>query len=181
MHILLHWTNEDPTRKDLLDTPRRVAEAYDDWFSGYHIKPRKYLEHTFKKMTGYNELIVLHNISYKSHYEHHITPIIGKVHIGYLPRCKMINISKLARVVENYARRFQVQEKITAQITQYIQDMLQPLGIDVMVESTHECITTRDIHKRDISMITSKMLNSFRKDAHTRTKFLQFIEVDGKR
>ncbi|MEA0940669.1 GTP cyclohydrolase I FolE [Xanthomonas campestris pv. campestris] len=181
VRTLLRWAGEDPAREGLLDTPRRVAEAYGDWFSGYREEPREYLERTFEEVAGYDELIVLRDISYESHCEHHMAPIIGKVHVGYLPRGKVVGISKLARVVESYARRFQVQEKMTAQIAQCIQDVLQPRGVGVVVEGAHECMTTRGIHKRGVSMVTSKMLGSFREDARTRAEFLQFIEVGGKR
>ena len=181
VRTLLRWAGEDPAREGLLDTPRRVAEAYGDWFSGYREEPRAYLERTFEEVAGYDELIVLRDISYESHCEHHMAPIIGKVHVGYLPRGKVVGISKLARVVESYARRFQVQEKMTAQIAQCIQDVLQPRGVGVVVEGAHECMTTRGIHKRSVSMVTSKMLGSFREDARTRAEFLQFIEVGGKR
>lgn len=181
VRTLLRWAGEDPTREGLLDTPRRVADAYGDWFSGYREEPREYLERTFEEVAGYDELIVLRDISYESHCEHHMAPIIGKVHVGYLPRGKVVGISKLARVVESYARRFQVQEKMTAQIAQCIQDVLQPDGVGVVVEGAHECMTTRGIHKRGVSMVTSKMLGSFREDARTRAEFLQFIEVGSKR
>ena len=181
VRTLLRWAGEDPAREGLLDTQRRVAEAYGDWFSGYREEPRAYLERTFEEVAGYDELIVLRDISYESHCEHHMAPIIGKVHVGYLPRGKVVGISKLARVVESYARRFQVQEKMTAQIAQCIQDVLQPRGVGVVVEGAHECMTTRGIHKRGVSMVTSKMLGSFREDARTRAEFLQFIEVGGKR
>lgn len=181
VRTLLRWAGEDPAREGLLDTPRRVAEAYGDWFSGYREEPRAYLERIFEEVAGYDELIVLRDISYESHCEHHMAPIIGKVHVGYLPRGKVVGISKLARVVESYARRFQVQEKMTAQIAQCIQDVLQPRGVGVVVEGAHECMTTRGIHKRGVSMVTSKMLGSFREDARTRAEFLQFIEVGGKR
>ncbi|MFC0155364.1 GTP cyclohydrolase I FolE [Xanthomonas dyei] len=181
VRTLLRWAGEDPSREGLLDTPRRVAEAYGDWFSGYREEPRDYLERTFEEVAGYDELIVLRDISYESHCEHHMAPIIGKVHVGYLPSVKVVGISKLARVVESYARRFQVQEKMTAQIAQCIQDVLQPRGVGVVVEGSHECMTTRGIHKRGVSMVTSKMLGSFREDARTRAEFLQFLEVGGKR
>ncbi|MCC4619725.1 GTP cyclohydrolase I FolE [Xanthomonas cassavae CFBP 4642] len=181
VRTLLRWAGEDPAREGLLDTPRRVAEAYGDWFSGYREEPREYLERTFEEVAGYDELIVLRDISYESHCEHHMAPIIGKVHVGYLPRGKVVGISKLARVVESYARRFQVQEKMTAQIAQCIQDVLQPRGVGVVVEGAHECMTTRGIHKRGVSMVTSKMLGSFREDARTRAEFLQFLEVGSKR
>lgn len=181
VRTLLRWAGEDPTREGLLDTPRRVAEAYGDWFSGYRDDPRAYMERTFEEVAGYDELIVLRDIEYESHCEHHMAPIIGRVHVGYLPAGKVVGISKLARVVEAYARRFQVQEKMTAQIAQCIQDVLQPVGVGVVVEGAHECMTTRGIHKRGVSMVTSKMLGSFREDARTRAEFLRFIEVGGKR
>ena len=177
VRTLLRWAGEDPSREGLLDTTRRVAEAYGDWFSGYPDDPRAYLERTFEEVAGYDEMIVLRDIEYESHCEHHMAPIIGKVHVGYLPDGKVVGISKLARVVEAYARRFQVQEKMTAQIANCIQRALQPRGVGVVVEGAHECMTTRGIHKRGVSMVTSKMLGSFREDARTRSEFLQFIDV----
>lgn len=177
VRTLLRWAGEDPAREGLIDTPRRVAKAYSDWFSGYRVDPREYLARTFEEVEGYDELIVLRDIEFESHCEHHMAPIIGKAHIGYLPAGKVVGISKLARVVEAYARRFQVQEKMTAQIANCIQDVLQPRGVGVVVEGAHECMTTRGIHKRGVSMITSKMLGGFRDDARTRAEFLRFIDV----
>ena len=177
VRTLLAWAGEDPAREGLLDTPKRVVDAYGDWFSGYDDDPREYLARTFEEVAGYDELIVLRDIEFESHCEHHMAPIIGKVHVGYLPNGKVVGISKLARVVETYARRFQVQEKMTAQIAQSIQDVLQPLGVGVVVEGAHECMTTRGVHKRGVSMITSKMLGMFRDDARTRAEFLRFIDV----
>ncbi|MCY7313226.1 MAG: GTP cyclohydrolase I FolE [Pseudoxanthomonas sp.] len=178
VRTLLAWAGEDPTREGLLDTPKRVVEAYGDWYSGYHEDPREYLERTFKEVAGYDEMIVLRDIEFESHCEHHMAPIIGKAHVGYLPDGKVVGISKLARVVETYARRLQVQEKMTAQIAQCIQEVLQPLGVAVVVEGAHECMTTRGIHKRGVSMVTSKMLGSFREDARTRAEFLRLIQVN---
>ncbi len=175
VRTLLRWAGEDPAREGLLDTPRRVAKAYGDWFSGYSVDPREYLARTFEEVEGYDELIVLRDIEFESHCEHHMAPIIGKAHVGYLPAGKVVGISKLARVVET--RRFQVQEKMTAQIANCIQDVLQPRGVGVVVVGAHECMTTRGIHKRGVSMITSKMLGSFREDARTRAEFLRFIDV----
>ncbi|AIC10369.1 GTP cyclohydrolase I FolE [Xylella fastidiosa subsp. morus] len=177
VRTLLRWAGEDPTREGLLDTPRRVVEAYGDWFSGYREDPHDYLQRTFEEISGYDEMIVLRNITYESHCEHHMAPIIGKVHVGYLPNGKVVGISKLARVVESYARRFQIQEKMTAQIAACIQDTLTPRGVGVVIEGAHACMTTRGIHKRGVSMVTSKMLGTFREDARTRAEFLQFIEV----
>ena len=177
VRVLLRWAGEDPAREGLIDTPRRVAEAYTDWFRGYEMDPHEFMRRTFEEVAGYDEMVVLRDITFESHCEHHMAPIIGRAHVGYLPRGKVVGISKLARVVEAYARRFQVQEKMTAQIAGCIQDVLQPLGVGVVVEGVHECMTTRGIHKRGVSMITSKMLGTFREDARTRAEFLRFIDV----
>ena len=182
VRTLLSWAGDDPAREGLVDTPKRVAKAYQDWFSGYGDDPADYLKRTFEEVEGYDELIVLRDIEFESHCEHHMAPIIGKAHVGYLPSGKVVGISKLARVVETYARRLQVQEKMTAQIAQVIQDVLQPRGVGVVIEGAHECMTTRGVHKRGVSMVTSKMLGTFRDDARTRAEFLRFIETGhGKR
>ena len=177
VRTLLRWSGEDPAREGLLDTPKRVAKAYLDWFSGYRLDPDDYLARTFREVCGYDELIVLRDIQFESHCEHHMAPIIGRAHVGYLPNGKVVGISKLARVVDAYARRFQVQEKMTAQIADCIQRVLQPRGVGVVIEAAHECMTTRGVHKRGVSMITSKMLGTFREDARTRAEFLAFIDV----
>ncbi|MDC7806786.1 GTP cyclohydrolase I FolE [Luteimonas sp BLCC-B24] len=176
VRTLLRWAGEDPEREGLLDTPRRVAEAYGEWFGGYAIDPDAYLARTFEEVEGYDEMIVLRDIEYESHCEHHMAPIIGRVHVGYLPAGRVVGISKLARVVEAYAKRFQVQEKMTAQIAGCIERALAPLGVGVVVEGAHECMTTRGVHKRGVSMVTSRMLGSFRDDARTRAEFLRFVE-----
>ena len=181
VRTLLQWAGEDPTREGLIDTPARVARAYKDWFSGYALDPADYLRRTFKQVEGYDELIVLRDIDFESHCEHHMAPIIGKAHVGYLPNGRVVGISKLARVVEAYARRFQVQEKLTAQIARSIEEVLQPRGVAVVIEATHECMTTRGIHKRGVSMVTSAMLGAFREDARTRAEFLQFIGMSSGR
>ena len=178
---LIRWAGDDPSREGLIDTPRRVVRAYKEWFGGYAEDPRAYLERTFEEVAGYDEMIVLRDIEYESHCEHHLAPIIGRIHVGYLPSRKVVGISKLARVVEVYSRRLQVQEKLTAQIAECIQDILSPLGVGIVAEGVHECMTTRGIHKRGVSMITSTMLGSFREDARTRAEFLRFIDVGGKR
>jgi GTP cyclohydrolase I len=177
IRTLLRWAGENPAREGLVDTPRRVADAYRDWFSGYAVDPHEFLHRTFEEVEGYDELIVLRDIAFESHCEHHMAPIIGRAHVGYLPADKVVGISKLARVVEAYARRFQVQEKMTAQIAHCIEDVLKPRGVGVVVEATHECMTTRGIHKRGVSMVTSQMLGSFREDARTRAEFLAFIDL----
>jgi GTP cyclohydrolase I len=177
VRTLLRWAGEDPGREGLLETPKRVVEAYGDWFSGYAIDPREYLQRTFEEMAGYDEMVVLRDIEFESHCEHHMAPIIGKAHVGYLPTTKVVGISKLARVVDVFARRFQVQEKMTAEIARCINDVLQPRGVGVVIEAAHECMTTRGVHKRGVSMITSKMLGAFRDDARTRAEFLTFIDI----
>jgi GTP cyclohydrolase I len=179
VRTLLRWAGDDPSREGLLDTPKRVAEAFRDWYSGYSVDPREYLRRTFEEVAGYDELIVLRDIEFESHCEHHMAPIIGRAHVGYLPTNKVVGISKLARVVEAYARRLQVQEKLTAQIAQCIDDVLKPRGVGVVIEATHECMTTRGVHKRGVSMVTSQMLGSFRDDARTRAEFLTFINIRG--
>ncbi|MEM7433211.1 MAG: GTP cyclohydrolase I FolE [Pseudomonadota bacterium] len=173
---LLLWAGEDPSREGLLDTPSRVARAYEDWFSGYNDDPVKFLKRTFKEVEGYDEMIVLRDISFESHCEHHMAPIIGTAHVGYLPDNKVVGISKLARVVEAFARRFQVQEKMTAQIAKCIEDVLKPKGVGVVVEASHQCMTTRGIHKTGVSMVTSRMAGNFRTDARTRAEFLRMID-----
>jgi GTP cyclohydrolase I len=172
---LLLWAGEDPRREGLVDTPKRVVDAYLDWFSGYKDDPVQFLQRTFQEVEGYDEMIVLRDISFESHCEHHIAPIIGVAHVGYLPNNKVVGISKLARVVETFARRFQVQEKMTAQIANCIQDVLKPKGVGVVIDATHQCMTTRGIHKSGVSMVTSRMLGTFRKDARTRAEFLRMI------
>jgi len=175
VRTLLRWAGDDPAREGLIDTPKRVARAYRDWFSGYEIDPADYLHRTFEEVAGYDAMVVLRNIHFESHCEHHMAPIIGHAHVGYLPNEKVVGISKLARVVEAYARRFQVQEKLTAQIAHCIQDVLKPRGVGVVIEASHECMTTRGVHKRGVAMVTSQMLGDFREDARTRAEFMQLI------
>ena len=181
VRTLLRWAGDDPSREGLLDTPRRVVKAYRDWFSGYGEDPADFLKRSFKEVEGYDEMVVLRDIEFESHCEHHMAPIIGRAHVGYLPTNRVVGISKLARVVEGYARRFQVQEKLTAQIAHCIQETLKPAGVAVVVDASHECMTTRGVHKRGVSMVTSQMLGSFRDDARTRAEFLDFIGIRGGR
>src|SRR5262245_4516485 len=179
VRTLLQWAGEDPQREGLRDTPGRVVKAYRDWFSGYAADPAEYLRRTFEEVAGYDAMIVLRDIHFESHCEHHMAPIIGRAHVGYLPTNKVVGISKLARVVNGYARRFQVQEKLTAEIAGCINDVLKPRGVGVVIDASHECMTTRGVHKRGVSMIPSKMLGAFREDARTRAEFLRFIDIRG--
>lgn len=175
VRTLLRWAGDDPSREGLLDTPARVARAYKDWFSGYAIDPAEYLGRTFEEVAGYDGMIALRDIRFESHCEHHMAPIIGRAHVGYLPNDRVVGISKLARVVDAFARRFQVQEKLTSQIAHCIEKVLQPRGVGVVIEAAHECMTTRGVHKRGVSMVTSQMLGDFREDARTRAEFMQLI------
>jgi len=176
VRTLLRWAGDDPEREGLVDTPKRVAKAYEDWFSGYGSNPVTYLERTFEEVEGYDEMIVLRDIEFESHCEHHMAPIIGHAHVGYLPDHKVVGISKLARVVEAFARRLQVQEKMTAQVANCIWNVLNPKGVGVVIEASHQCMTTRGVHKTNVSMVTSQMLGLFREDARTRSEFLQMID-----
>jgi len=175
VRTLLLWAGEDTRREGLVDTPRRVAEAYRDWFSGYEVNPYEFLERTFEEVEGYDEIVLLRDIRFESHCEHHMAPIIGKVHVGYLPDRKVVGISKLARVVETFARRLQVQESMTAQIAHCIQDVLRPKGVGVIIEGEHQCMTTRGVRKHGVKMITSQLLGQFRSDPRTRSEFLSII------
>jgi GTP cyclohydrolase I len=175
VETLLRWAGDDPTREGLLETPARVARAFEDWFSGYNEDPEDYMKRTFEEVEGYDEMIVLRDIRFESHCEHHLAPIIGKAHVGYLPTNKVVGISKLARVVEAYARRLQVQEKMNAQIANTIQRILEPKGVAVVIEAQHQCMTTRGVHKTGVTMVTSTMLGAFRKDPMTRREFLTII------
>jgi GTP cyclohydrolase I len=178
---LIRWTGDDPDREGLRETPARVTRAFEEWFAGYGEDPELLLQRTFEEVGGYDEMVVLRDISFESHCEHHMAPIIGRVHVGYLPTNKVVGISKLARVVDGYARRFQVQEKLTAQIANCITEVLKPRGAGVVIDAVHQCMTTRGVHKRGVSMITSRMTGSFREDARTRSEFLQFIGIHGVR
>jgi GTP cyclohydrolase I len=175
VRTLLRWSGDDPDREGLRDTPTRVAKAYEEYFKGYSQDPVQYLQRTFEEVEGYDEMVVLKDIPFSSHCEHHLAPIIGRAHVAYLPTNRVVGISKLARVVEAYAKRLQVQEKMTAQIANCIQDVLQPLGAAVVIEATHQCMTTRGVHKQGVTMVTSCMLGGFRTDDKTRREFLAVI------
>jgi GTP cyclohydrolase I len=175
VETLLRWAGDDPAREGLLDTPKRVAKAFEEWFQGYKDDPEEYLKRTFEEVEGYDEMIVLRDIRFESHCEHHLAPIIGKAHVGYLPTSRVVGISKLARVVETFARRLQVQEKMTAQIAGAIEKVLKPKGVAVVIEGAHQCMTTRGVHKPGVTMVTSSMLGEFRKNPLTRREFLTII------
>jgi GTP cyclohydrolase I len=173
---LLLWAGEDPRREGLIDTPKRVALAYEDWFSGYKDDPVRYLRRTFEEVDGYDEMIVLRDIRFESHCEHHIAPIVGVAHVAYLPDRRVVGISKLARLVEAYARRLQLQEKMTVQIADAIDTVLKPKGVAVVIEAEHQCMTARGVHKPGVTMKTSRMLGAFRDNATTRREFLSMID-----
>lgn len=175
VRTLLAYAGDDPTREGLLGTPDRVVRAYGEWFNGYQEDPRELLRRTFHEVEGYDEIVLLKEIPFESHCEHHLAPIIGHAHIGYLPNKRVVGISKLARVLEVYAKRLQIQEKMTAQIAHAIQDVLQPLGVAVVLEASHQCMTTRGVHKSGVSMVTSQMLGAFREDPTTRKEFLGLL------
>jgi GTP cyclohydrolase I len=175
VRTLLLWAGDDPAREGLRDTPARVARAFEDWFSGYGEDPESYLARTFEEVEGYDDMIVLKDIRFESHCEHHLAPIIGRAHVGYLPNNKVVGISKLARVVEAYARRLQVQEKMNAQIAHCIATVLQPKGVAVVIEAAHQCMTTRGVHKPGVSLVTSTMHGVFRDNQATRREFLAVI------
>jgi len=175
IHTLLRWAGDDPGREGLRDTPARVARAFEDWFSGYTQDPEAYLARTFEEVSGYDDMVILKDIRFESHCEHHLAPIIGRAHVGYLPNNKVVGISKLARVVDAFARRLQVQEKMNAQIAQCIQKVLEPKGVAVVIEAAHQCMTTRGVHKTGVTMVTSTMLGDFRTNDVTRREFLNII------
>ncbi len=175
VRTLIRWAGDNPDREGLLDTPDRVTRAYREWFKGYDVDPYDYLQRTFEEVGGYDEMVVLRDIRFESYCEHHMCPIIGKAHVGYMPTNRVVGISKLARVVEGYAKRMQVQEKLTAQIAQAITDVLKPQGVAVVLEAEHQCMTTRGIHKHGVSMVTSQMQGLFRRDPRTRQEFMTVI------
>ena len=179
VRTLIRWAGDNPKRAGMLGTPARVVRAYEEWFSGYAQDPRDYLSRTFDEVAGYDEMVVLRDISFESHCEHHLAPIIGRAHIGYLPRKRVVGISKLARLVDVYAKRFQIQEKMTAEIASCLDNVLKPFGVAVVIEATHQCMTTRGVHKSGVTMVTSQMLGAFRKKLETRHEFLSAINLRG--
>jgi GTP cyclohydrolase I len=175
VRTLLLWAGDDPNREGLVDTPARVARAYEEFFAGYDTDPVEMLARSFEETDGYDEMVVLRDIRLESHCEHHMVPIIGKAHIAYLPNGRVVGISKLARVIETYAKRLQIQEKLTAQVANTIESVLKPKGVAVVIEAAHQCMTTRGIHKPGVSMVTSRMLGEFRTNDATRREFLAMI------
>ncbi|RYJ03854.1 MAG: GTP cyclohydrolase I FolE [Acetobacteraceae bacterium] len=175
IRTLLRWTGDDPDREGLVDTPARVARAFEEFFAGYAVDPVELLARSFEETDGYDEMVVLRDIRLESHCEHHMVPIIGRAHIAYLPAGRVVGISKLARVLEVYAKRLQIQEKLTAQVANCINDVLKPKGVAVVIEAAHQCMTTRGIHKPGVTMVTSRMLGAFRDDPSTRREFLAMI------
>ncbi len=175
VRILLRWAGDDPAREGLRDTPARVTRAYRELFAGYQIDPVSLLERTFEEVEGYDEIVLLRDIRLESYCEHHMVPIIGRAHVAYLPDRRVVGISKLARVVDAYAKRLQIQEKLTVQIANTINDVLQPRGVGVVIEAGHQCMTTRGVHKPGVSMVTSRMLGVFRDNPETRRELLAMI------
>jgi GTP cyclohydrolase I len=177
VRTLIRWAGDDPEREGLLGTPGRVVRAYEEWFRGYGEDPREYLKRTFEEVAGYDEIVLLRDVRFVSHCEHHIAPIIGRVHIAYLPRNRVVGISKLVRLVDAYARRMQVQEKFTAEIASCLDSVLKPHGVAVVVEGAHECMTTRGVKRTEVTMVTSRMLGVFRDQPQTRQEFLSAIDL----
>jgi GTP cyclohydrolase I len=175
VRTLIRWAGDDPQREGLKGTPDRVVRSYEEFFAGYESDPVEILKRTFEHIAGYDEMVVLRDIRFESHCEHHILPIIGRAHVAYLPDKRVVGISKLARIVEAYARRLQIQEKMTAEIASAINQVLQPKGVAVVIDAAHQCMTTRGIHKPGVSMVTSRMLGAFRDDPATRREFLSII------
>jgi GTP cyclohydrolase IA len=181
VRTLLRWAGDDPDREGLHDTPARVARAFEEFFAGYAVDPLQLLERTFEETEGYEEMVLLRDISFESHCEHHLATIIGKAHVAYLPRRRVVGISKLARVVDAYARRLQIQERLTVQIADAIDRVLQPRGVAVVIEAAHECMSTRGVHRSGVSMVTSHHLGAFRTDAALRRELMALVDGSSKR
>ena len=179
VRTLLRWAGDDPAREGLRDTPARVARAYEEFFAGYRVDPAALLARTFEEVDGYDEMIVLRDVRFESYCEHHMVPMIGRAHIAYLPRHRVVGISKLARLVDVYAKRLQIQEKMTVQIADTLQTVLQPKGVAVVIEASHQCMTTRGVHKPGAGLVTSRMVGAFRDDAATRREFLGIVGMTG--
>jgi GTP cyclohydrolase I len=177
VRTLIRWAGDDPKREGLVSTPSRVVRAYEEWFGGYDEDPRDYLKRTFEEVAGYDEIVLLRDVRFVSHCEHHMAPIIGRIHIAYLPRNRVVGISKLIRLVDVFARRLQVQERLTAEIATCLDSVLKPHGVAVVIEGAHECMTTRGVRRPDVTMVTSRMLGVFRTQPQTRAEFLAAIDL----
>ncbi|CCD88507.1 GTP cyclohydrolase I [Bradyrhizobium sp. ORS 285] len=178
IRTILTWIGEDPSREGLSETPARVARAYKSYFAGYDQNPEDYLRKTFEETAGYDEMVLLRNIPFQSHCEHHMAPIIGRAWVGYVPRSRVVGISKLARVVEAYAARLQIQERMTAEIANIIDEVLQPEGVAVVIKAAHHCISSRGVKKHGVDLTTSRMLGCFRTDPMSRQEFLAMVNSD---
>jgi len=179
VRVLLRWAGDDPSREGLIDTPARVVRSYEEFFAGYSLDPREILSRTFSEVDGYDEMIVLKDIRFESYCEHHLVPIIGRAHVAYLPEHRVVGISKLARLVDAFAKRLQIQEKMTVQIADTLNEVLQPKGVGVILEASHQCMSTRGVHKAGVTMVTSRMLGTFRTDPSTRREFLSIVGNPG--
>jgi GTP cyclohydrolase IA len=179
VRTLIRWAGDDPAREGLIDTPSRVVKSYEEFFAGYGEDPKDVLSRTFEEVEGYDEVIALTGIRFESHCEHHMVPIIGQAHVAYLPDRRVVGISKLARLVEVFGKRLQIQEKMTVQVADALYEVLQPRGVAVVIEAAHECMTTRGVHKPGVAMVTSRMLGAFRDDAMTRREFFDLIGRTG--
>ena len=177
---LIEWAGDDPTREGLVETPKRVAKAYEQFFEGYDLDPEEILTKTFEEVEGYDEMVIVKDIRLESHCEHHIVPILGKAHIGYIPNNRVVGISKLARIVDVFGKRLQTQETMTSQIANVIQKVLDPKGVAVVIDATHQCMTTRGVHKPESSTVTSAMKGIFKENAVTRNEFLSFVTLPKK-
>ncbi|CAM2196058.1 GTP cyclohydrolase 1 [Paraburkholderia kururiensis] len=175
VRVLLRWAGDDPRREGLVDTPARVVRSFEEFFAGYATDPREILARTFAEVDGYDEMIVLKDIRFESYCEHHMVPIIGRAHVAYLPDRRVVGISKLARLVDAFAKRLQIQEKMTVQIADTLNEVLQPRGVGVILEASHQCMSTRGVHKAGVEMVTSRMLGTFRTDPSTRREFLSIV------
>jgi len=174
---LIRWAGDNPEREGLLDTPQRVIDAYQEFFAGYQQSPEDVLSRTFEEVEGYSEIVLMKNMRLESHCEHHMVPIIGKAHVAYIPNNRVVGISKLARLVDMYAKRLQTQETMTMQIADTINNVLQPKGVAVIVDAKHQCMTTRGVHKQDASTVTSRLTGLFREDPRTRAELMALLEM----
>ncbi len=177
---LIEWAGDDPTREGLIETPKRVVKAYEQFFEGYYLDPEEILRKTFEEVEGYDEMVIVKDIRLESHCEHHIVPILGKAHIGYIPNNRVVGISKLARIVDVFGKRLQTQETMTSQIANVIQKVLDPKGVAVVIDASHQCMTTRGVHKPESSTVTSAMKGIFKENAVTRNEFLSFVTLPKK-